>query len=112
MTSSDARLLRQLEDEMARVHPELVKNWEIDSDALTCCRIASPVEPCEQCGRRVYLILVGGEPRWVRLGAVIDNDSLFPRVEQVLHECGDGGAWSVEAALFTAETLVEWGFTR
>lgn len=107
MASSDDRLVRLLEAEVARVHPDLAVGWRLDL-AWWGFRIASPVEPCEQCGHRVYLILVGGEPRWMRIGAARAG-FVFPQVEQVRHECGDGDAWSVEAALFAEQTLAEWG---
>lgn len=110
MSSSDERWMVQLADEVARVHPEFAKQWELDPNPVGF-RIASPVEPCEKCGHRVYLILVDGEtqPRWERIGPVHDADTLFPTVGQIRHECGDGDAWSVEAALFAEETMTAWG---
>lgn len=116
MLSSDERLVRAVDRELARTHPDLASvgtglqlDWRADS-RVGNCRVASPVEPCPTCGFRVYLILVDGDtrPRWVRLGEVAALDTLFPTVQQVRHECGDGDAWSVEAALFAAETMAEW----
>lgn len=105
MTDTDGRLLNLLDDELQLAHPE----YEIDPDRLTF-RVLSPVEPCDRCGRRVYLILPEGQdtPRWVQLGEPKDVDTLFPAVTQVRHECGDGESWSVEAALFVETALATW----
>lgn len=110
MASSEDLFAAQIQAELARVHPDLARDWEFDPRSSSF-RVASPVEPCGQCGHRVYLILVDGEtePRWERIGPVRDADTLFPQVMQIRHECGDGDAWSVEAALFAEQTLVEWG---
>ena len=96
-----------LQDELRRVHPDLAEQWQLDP-AWWGFRIASPVEPCEQCGHRVYLIqLADGELRWMRMGVAVAG-FLFPKIEQIRHECGDGDAWSVEAALFADRMLAEW----
>lgn len=115
-TSSDERLVREVDAELARAHPNLAgvgTGLELDRRAdsrVGNCRVASPVEPCPTCGYRVYLILVDGDtrPRWMRLGEVLALDTLFPTVQQILHECGLGDAWSVEAALFAEQTMAEW----
>lgn len=111
-SNSDERMVRLLEAELRRVAP-VAARWEIDREALVGWRIASPVDPCERCRYRVYLILVDGDPRWVRIGAVRAGvDPQHPVVEQRLHECGDGDSWSVEAALFAEDTMAEWGSSR
>lgn len=105
MESSDARLLRLLDEHVGDVHP----GWQISGEP-TRFRVQSPVEPCELCGQRVYLILVNGQehPTWVTLGAIKGEDTLFPCCSQRLHKCGDGESWSVEAAVFMEAAMADW----
>jgi hypothetical protein len=112
MTDTERRLTDMLASELERQHPTFSEDWTLDVDHLKF-RMQSPVEPCEKCGHRVYLILPNGsdQPRWVRLGDVQGEDTLFPSVRQVRHECGDGESWSVEAALFVESAMASWGLT-
>lgn len=76
-------------------------------------RLQSPVEPCERCGCRVFLLLPAGrsKPVWLQLGDLIGVDTLFPKVKTRRHHCGDGDSWSVEAALFVETAMASWGVT-
>jgi hypothetical protein len=109
MTDTNDRLNGMLADEVERAHPVLAEDWVLDVDNLKF-RMTSPVEPCGECGHRVYLILADGadQPHWVRIGDVQNGNSLFPSVQQVRHECGDGDSWSVEAALFVETAMASW----
>lgn len=109
MKSSDDRLLELLDEHLGEVHPEFAKTWRLEPPRGF--RLQSPVEPCNVCGQRVYLILRDGceRPYWVRLGRIKSEDTLFPSVAQVRHECGGGESWSVEAALFVDAAMAEWG---
>jgi hypothetical protein len=112
MTDTEDRLLDMVDDELKARHPVFSQEWALDRAALAF-RVQSPVEPCEKCGHRVYLILPHGsdQPRWARIGEPQGLDTLFPSVRQVRHECGDGESWSVEAALFVETAMAEWGLT-
>lgn len=106
-TNADDRLVDLVDEEIQLKHPA----YEIDREACADkFRVQSPVEPCDRCGRRVYLILPTGSdrPRWVQVGELVDADTLFPRVTQIRHECGDGESWSVEAALFVESAMASW----
>jgi hypothetical protein len=109
VTDTDARLLDLLDQHCTDTEPDYELNRE--AFAQKGHRIQSPIEPCERCGKRVYLLLPGGwtKPVWVQLGQLKDADTLFPVMSQKRHTCGNGGSWSVEAALFVESALKEWG---
>ncbi|RSN65442.1 hypothetical protein DMH01_03435 [Amycolatopsis sp. WAC 04182] len=56
MTDTDDRLAAMLDE---HVLDTTSKGWEIDPVcwAQNGYKVASPVEPCEQCGQKVYLFL-------------------------------------------------------
>lgn len=110
MSDSDARLFelfdQHCKDSMGHeLSPEF---WELRGH-----RVTSPVEPCDQCGQKVFLFLARGweQPRWLTLGELRDADTLFPYATTRFHRCGDGASWSVEAALFVEAAMREWATT-
>ncbi|MFI6302148.1 hypothetical protein ACIBCH_09775 [Amycolatopsis thailandensis] len=109
MTDSDARLLDMFEQHCIDTEPD----YRLTREAFERAghRIASPVEPCSQCGQRVYLFLAAGwkQPKWLQLGQIEGKDTLFPKMTQKRHTCGDGDSWSVEAVLFVESAMREWG---
>lgn len=105
-SSTDDRLLAQLDDHVQATTGDV---WKLTRETFDH-RVASPVEPCHLCGRKVFLLLPKGEtkPVWLQLGDVVGQDTLFPTVQTRRHKCGDGESWSVEAALFLETALAEW----
>jgi hypothetical protein len=106
MTDTEDRLIREFDQHITDTHP----GWGLDETGFNH-RLQSPVEPCDRCGHRVFLLLPAGrsKPVWLQLGDVEGADTLFPQVQTRRHHCGDGESWSVEAALFVESAMAEWG---
>jgi len=113
VTDTDQRLTDMLDK---HVVDSTSGGWKIDPVcwAHGGYKVASPVEPCDQCGQKVFLFLdpKWDRPRWQQLGELKDGDTLFPKIGTRRHKCGDGDSWSVEAALFVADAMREWGLTE
>jgi len=107
MTDTETRLVELLDEHLNEVHPA----WRLED--LRGHRIESPVEPCNVCGHRVFLMLPAGcdRPVWLQFGDVVDTDTLFPACKTKRHTCGDGDSWSVEAALFAETAMSTWNTT-
>jgi hypothetical protein len=105
--SADARLYDLLDE-----HCVDKTGWGLSPEiwAQKGYRVASPVEPCERCGQKVFLFLVPGwdQPRWLTLGEIKGKDTLYPYSTTRSHRCGDGDSWSVEAAVFVETAMREW----
>jgi hypothetical protein len=104
MTDTNDRLIEQFDQHITHTHPGF------GLSELRGHRIQSPVEPCNVCGQKVFLMLPAGQlkPVWLQLGDLIEVDTLFPKTRTRLHHCGDGESWSVEAALFVESCMAEW----
>lgn len=103
--NTEDRLFDQLDQHLKETHD----GWELDRETFDH-QIMSPVEPCNLCGRKVFLILGKGQikPVWLQFGNLVGQDTLFPYTKTKRHTCGDGESWSVEAALFVESALKEW----
>lgn len=108
---SEDRFYEQLDAHFRETHPEYADQWQLDRAQFADHRLSSPVEPCDVCGKKVYLMQPKGwrRPVWCQFGEFVDADTLFPQMTQKRHQCGDGDSWSVEAALFVESALAEWG---
>lgn len=108
MTTTDARLYKLLDQHIINT----TGGYEISPEAWAHAghRISSPVEPCDRCEGRVFLLLAAGwsKPAWFQLGSLEGTDTLFPQIRTKRHMCGDGDSWSVEAALFVESAMLEW----
>jgi hypothetical protein len=106
---TDGRLLDLLDDSLIT---KTNKKWELVRAYFgpDGHRIMSPTEPCDRCGKAVFLLLAKGmtKPVWLTFGELQHVDTLFPQIKTKRHECGDGESWSVEAALFVNAALREW----
>lgn len=109
MTDTENRLMSQLDEHLTQTHA----GWRLDATSFDH-QIQSPVEPCNLCGRKVFLLLAKGydKPVWLQLGDLTDLDTLFPGVKTRRHCCGDGESWSVEAALFVESAMAMWAGDR
>lgn len=107
MSATEDRLFAQLDRHVADTFGD---EWELPRSTFDH-RMMSPVEPCNLCGKTVFLLLPKGRstPVWLQLGEFTGADTLFPGCTTKRHQCGDGDSWSVEAALFVESALAEWG---
>lgn len=106
MTDTEDRLIREFDQHITETH----RGYELSKENFAH-RVESPVEPCDQCGKKVFLMLAKGQPQpvWLELGELIRADTLFPATTTRRHQCGDGDSWSIEAALFVESAMAEWG---
>lgn len=108
MTNSDERLLNLLDDSVFERYPE----WKLERSYFETDghRVMAPPEPCDQCGKTVFLLLPKGftKPVWLTWGDLKGTDTLFPQCSTKRHKCGDGESWSVEAVLFVESAMREW----
>lgn len=106
--SSDDRLLDLFDDHVGEKYPEwTVTRSQFGTDGH---RMLSPTEPCDRCGKKVFLMLPKRwqNPVWLTLGEMEHANTLFPTCRTRRHKCGDGDSWSVEAALFVDAAMREW----
>lgn len=105
--STEDRLLDQLDQHLI---DSTGGAWEITRGTFDH-QVLSPVEPCNLCGQKVFLLLPHGrsKPVWLQFAGPKGMDTLFPVMRTKRHTCGDGDSWSGEAALFVDSALAEWG---
>jgi hypothetical protein len=109
VTNSDERLIELLNESLIS---KTNKQWELIPGNFDAGqhRVMSPTEPCDRCGKAVFLMLPKGcdRPVWLTWGELQHLDTLFPQITTKRHSCGDGESWSVEAALFADAAMLEW----
>jgi hypothetical protein len=106
--NANNRLLDLLDDSIFEKYPA----WKLERGYFEQDghRLMSPPEPCNQCGKTVFLLLAKGRstPVWLMWGQLKHTDTLFPQCSTKRHTCGAGESWSVEAALFVEAAMREW----